>query len=166
MKKNKGITLTSLVIYIALIFVVLAILMRVTTYFVNNMRDAADVSFETEFNKLNLYLLDESKQTGNEIISIGETQVIFSSGNKYVYKAIDKTVYLNDNIKLCENIESCVFEQKTAENGKNMIVVTIKIGGTTKTIEYVIANSKTEQIINELDYTWNTIGEEDTNTVE
>ena len=57
MKNNKGITLTSLVIYIALIFVVVATLMRITIHFRGNMADAADVSFETEFNKLNLYLL-------------------------------------------------------------------------------------------------------------
>ena len=40
MKNNKGITLTSLVIYIAIIFVVIAALTRVTTYFSNNMKEA------------------------------------------------------------------------------------------------------------------------------
>ena len=39
MKSNKGITLISLVIYIAIVFVVLAAIMRVTTYFKNNIKD-------------------------------------------------------------------------------------------------------------------------------
>ena len=38
MKSNKGITLISLVIYIAIVFVVLAAIMRVTTYFKNNIK--------------------------------------------------------------------------------------------------------------------------------
>ena len=168
MKNNRGITITSLVIYIALIFVILAILMRITTYFSRNIKDVADVTFETEFNKLNLYLLDEVKQTRNTITEIIEdgTQVTFSNGNKYTYNAEDKKVYLNDTIKVCENVESCLFEEKTADNGKSVLSLTIKIDDTEKTVEYVIPYSKTEEIINELDYTWNVIGEETTNVVE
>lgn len=157
MKNNKGITLTSLVIYIALIFVILAILMRITTYFINNLTDAADVSFETEFNKINLYLLDESNQTGNEIVSCGETQITFSNGNRYAYNAKDQTINLNGNIKVCENLESCSFEQKIAPNGKSMLELTVTIDGTTKTVEYIMISDKSEQVINESDYTWNTL---------
>ena len=154
MRNNKGITLISLVIYIAVVFVVIATLMRVTTYFSSNMRDVADVTFETEFDKLNLYLLDESKKIGNEILEITDgVQISFTSGNKYTYNAEDKIVYLNDNIKICENVESCIFEQKTAQNGKNVISLTITIKESTKTIEFVMAETRTEQIINELDYT-------------
>ena len=72
MKNNKGVTLTSLVIYIAVIFIVVASIMRITTHFGDNMQDAADVSFETEFNKLNLYMLDESKKRENAILEITE----------------------------------------------------------------------------------------------
>ena len=136
---NKGITLISLVIYIAIIFVVLATLMRITTYFSRNIRDSADVSFETEFNKLNLYLIDETESVGNIIVEITNgTQVIFSSGNKYTYNAEDKKVYLNDNIKICQNIDNCLFEQKVAENGKNVLALTIKINGIEKNVNYVI----------------------------
>lgn len=158
MKNNKGITLVSLVIYIAVVMVITATVIRITTYFKNNMTDVADVSFETEFQKINLYLLDESKKTGNGIDNIiGDTKIIFTNGNKYEYKSSDKTIYLNETIKVCQNIESCKFSQKTAENGKSVIVLTIKIRGTEKTIEYVIVNQKNEQVINELDYTWNVI---------
>ena len=157
MRNNKGITLVSLVIYIAVVIVVAAAVIRITTYFKNSMTDVADVSFETEFQKINLYLLDESKTVGNGIDEItSDTEIIFTKGNKYQYNSSDKAIYLNDTIKVCENVESCIFSQKTAENGKSVIVLEIKINGTAKTVEYVITSPKTEQIINELDYTWNT----------
>lgn len=163
MKNNKGITLVSLVIYIAVVMVVTAAVIRITTYFRNNMADVADVSFETEFQKINLYLLDESKTIGNEIDEIiGGTKIIFTNGNKYEYNSSDKTIYLNDNIKVCEDIESCTFSQKTAENGKSVLELTIRISGTEKTAKYVIENQKSEYIINELDYTWNEIVENTT----
>ncbi|MBO5412864.1 MAG: hypothetical protein J6A29_00905 [Clostridia bacterium] len=153
---NKGITLISLVIYIAVVFVVLAALMRITTYFSSNIRDSADVSFETEFNKLNLYLMDETESVGNKIVEIiNGTQVTFFSGNKYTYNAEDKKVYLNDNIKICENIEDCLFEQRTAENGKSVLFLTITINEITKTTEYVMAKETdgTDEV-NMQEYLW------------
>lgn len=164
MKSNKGITLVSLVIYIAIVIVVIATVIRITTHFKNNMTDVADVNFEKEFQKINLYLLQESKTIGNGIDQItAGTEMIFFNGNKYQYNSSDKKIYLNDTIKICENVENCIFSQKTAENGKSVIVLNIKINGTTKTVEYVLSNQKSEQIINELDYTWNVI-EENTTT--
>lgn len=154
MKNDKGITLTSLVIYIALIFVVLAILMRITTYFNENIREMADVSFETEFNKLNIYLLDESKKSNNGIQEITEdgAQITFSNGNKYNYNAENKTIYLNNNIKICENIETCLFEQKIADNGKDILSLTIKIDDIEKTVNYVIAEKTQNNVSLPIEY--------------
>lgn len=154
MKNNRGITLTSLVIYITLIFVIIGIMMRVTTHFIGNMRDAADISFETEFDKLNLYFLDESKNVGNEILEVGDTQISFLSGNKYTYNTVDNIIYLNNSIKICENVEYCLFEHRTAENGRDVIVIEITIKDTTKKAEYFMINKGTNQVVNELDYTW------------
>lgn len=153
---NKGITLTSLVIYITVMFVVLATIMRVMTYFRKNMTEAADVTFETEFEKLNLYLLDETRKSGNKIVEITDgIQITFSSGNKYAYSVEDKTINLNDNIKVCGNVENCLFEQKVAENGKNVFALTITIKETTKTVEYVMAKGTDEtDEVNIEDYLW------------
>lgn len=163
MKNNKGITLTSLVIYIAVIFVVIAVLMRVTTYFSNNMQDAADVFFETEFQKINIYLLEDSKKTDNEILEITEEgkQITFKKGNKYTFNAEEKIIYLNDKIKVCEGVENCLFEEKTADNGKSILSLTIKIKGVEKTVNYVIkeitviVGSEKQDYINEEDYIFN-----------
>lgn len=144
MKNNKGITLTSLVVYIAVIFVVIAALMRIITHYSGNMADVADVSFETEFQKINLYLLDETKKTGNFIQEITEEgyKITFEKGNEYTYKPEEKIIYLNNGIKVCEGVESCLFEEKTADNGKSVLSVTININGTEKNIDYVITSVK------------------------
>lgn len=158
MKNSKGITLTSLVIYISAIFIVIAILMRITTYFSNNMKDSANVSFETEFQKINLYLLTESKTIGNDLDEITEeTTITFTNGNKYQYSKEEKAIYLNENIKVCENVQECTFSKRTTDNGKIAIILEIKIDETTKTVEYVILNQKTNQIINEVDYVWDVV---------
>lgn len=149
MKNNKGITLTSLVIYIAVIFVVLAALMRITIHFRNNMVEVAEVGFETEFNKINLYMLDESKKTGNTIIKISEEgkRIRFESGNKYFYNEEEQIIYLNDKIKICENVEMCLFEQRKAENGKNTLVLTIKIGEDERIAKYVMGEYKNTTLL-------------------
>lgn len=159
MKNSKGITLTSLVIYIAVVIVVSATIIRITTYFKNNMEDVADVSFETEFQKINLYLLTESKTVGNGIEEIeqGKT-IIFTNGNTYEYNSSNKAIYLN-NIEISSGVERCIFSQKVTDNGKTAIIMEITILGTSKKEEYVISSTKKEQIINETDYIWTTTTE-------
>ena len=67
MRNNKGITITSLVIYIAVVILITAMVIRITTYFRNNMSDVADTSFETEFNKITNILLSNSDHVCEEL---------------------------------------------------------------------------------------------------
>lgn len=169
MKNNKGITLTSLVIYIAVMFVVLVTITRVIIYFRNNMNDVADVTVETQIEKLNLYFIDEANKNGNKIIpeDFAEgTAIEFSSGNKYEYK--DKAIFLNNSIKICENVESCLFKKRLTDNGKDSIEITITIKDTTKTFKYVMTDIALENEIAESDYTNSIIAKEymaETNSV-
>lgn len=152
MRNKKGITLVSLVIYIAVVMVVAAVVIRITTYFKNSMTDVANVDFETEFQKINLYLLDESKTIGNGIDEIiSDTKIVFTNGNKYEYNSSEKIIYLNETIKLCEKVDSCIFSEKTAENGKNVITLTIKIGENSKTVDYVMQNVELQNVEVDID---------------
>lgn len=146
MKNDKGITLVSLVIYIAVVIVVMAAIMRITTHFKNSMAEVADVSFETEFQKINLYLLDESKIIGNKIDEIVDgTKITFTKGNRYQYNETEKTIYLNDTIKVCENVGGCIFSEKTAENGKSVLSLTITINKIQKTVDYVMKSVEAQE---------------------
>ena len=123
MKSNKGITLVSLAIYISVALIVLAILVRITLSFqnsVNNINEKGANNYEID--KFNVYFLQEVKKTNNDISSISESEISFTSNNKYTFK--DGCIYLNDNIKIAENIRLCTFS-KEMEDKKTIIVVNI-----------------------------------------
>jgi len=142
MKNNKGITLTSLVIYIALMFVVLAILIRIMTYYTGNLSDMADVTWDAQIEKINIYFLDEAQKLGNKatIPNDNDNEISFSSGNRYTFIEEERTLYLNDSIKICDNLYYCEFDIETAANGKTVVIVNVTRveGELAKTIRYVL----------------------------
>lgn len=75
-----------------------------------------------------------------------------SWGNKYTFK--DEAIYLNDNIKIAENIEKCNFSSDLV-NGKTIITVTIKAkDAEERSIEYVLSNEELSLFYeNQSDYT-------------
>ena len=138
MKKNRGITLVSLIIYIILAIIVLSMLSVLSTHFKDNIGDL-DVStvHDTEFDKLNLQLLKETKTENNYIDEeqTTSTKLVFTNGNTYTYES--NALYLNDNIKIAENLET--FSSEIAnENNKQKMTVTVTIDGITRTTEYVV----------------------------
>ncbi len=145
---NRAITLTSLIIYVTMMFVVLAAITRLIVHFRSNMVEVADVNFETQFEKLNLYLLDETKTTGNEIINISEDEkeITFSSQNKYSYNSETKEIYLNNNVKICEQVENCSFSNTITYNNKIKLEVTLKIGDTEKNINYTMIREDENEV--------------------
>lgn len=140
MKSEKGITLTSLVIYIMLVLIIVGILATITASFQNGIKEINNEGTNnSEVDKFNVYFLKEVKKQGNEIESISGTEILFKEGNKYTFKK-DNSIYLNDNIKIAENIEKCSFESNL-ENGKVVITVKIKAKyAEEREIEYVLSN--------------------------
>ena len=155
LKSQKAITLMSLIVYITIMFFVLAATMRIITYFKNNMDYVADVTFETEFEKFNLYMLQETSKKGNEVesVSLDHREISFTSGNTFSYTDdYNKGEIYFNSLKLCENIEYCSFSYETDEETSTVIVnVEIQIGSTTKEMSYVIINSD-ENINTEEEY--------------
>ncbi len=112
MKNNKGITLLVLIVYIILIIMVLGILSVMTANFRKNLGNLDDASVkDVEFDKINLQLLKETKDSTNKLNKDDSQphEIKFTNGNKYTYDSDTKTIYLNDNIKIAENIEECAF---------------------------------------------------------
>lgn len=153
---NKAITLISLIIYITVMFVVLAAITRIILHFRSNMVEVADVTFETEFEKFNLYFLDETKKTGNSITEISEDkkEITFVTSNKYSYDNEKKTIYLNNSVKICEQVENCTFAENSLNNGKTQITVSLKIGNTEKEVNYIMNNVEQSSNIYEVAYVW------------
>jgi len=124
LSSKRGITLVSLIIYIILTTMVLSMLSIVTSNFRSNINNVNIGTVEdVEFDKLNLQLLRETKNADNKIReqNSSETKVVFKSGNTYEYIEEDNAVYLNGNIKVADNIESCKFEIETTNTLSGMV---------------------------------------------
>ncbi len=119
MRNDKGITLLMLVIYIILTIIVLGIVSTIAMNFRKNLNDL-DVKTvqDIEFDKLNVQLLQETKNEINKIITNESTatKLVFKSGNTYEYKPEEEAIYLNNNIKVADNIEKCTFEIKETKS--------------------------------------------------
>lgn len=95
-----------------------------------------------------MYFLKDVKKQGNKaflMLNNGiqfytESNNVRTLENKYNFKKNDNCIYLNDNIKIAENIENCIFYYDEL-NGKGIIKVKIKvIDGEERTIEYVLSD--------------------------
>ncbi len=115
-QKNRGVTLITLILYIILALVALGMLGAIMSSFRANINGMNAQSVQdTEFDKLNLQFLKETKTEGNTI-NEGESnssKIVFSNGNVYTYDEEEQAVYLNDSIKIAQYLESCTFETKT-----------------------------------------------------
>lgn len=139
MNSQKGVTLTSLAIYIILVLIIVGILATVTANFQSNIKSMNQEGINnSEVDKFNTYFLKEVKKQGNSISKVTDSEIVFTTNNKYTFR--EGSIYLNDNIKIAENIEKCVFSSNL-QNGKTVITVTIKaINAQEKAIEYVLSN--------------------------
>ena len=140
-KQNRGITLMVLIIYMILTTVIIGILATLTVNFRRNINNVNEkTSYETEFDKINLQMIQETKIEKNFIdkTTITNTSITFANGNTYSYSAEDKAIYLNNNIKIAENITDIDFNIQQ-ENGRQKLVVTVKIGENLRVTEYVVS---------------------------
>lgn len=106
-----------------------------------------------EYDKFNMYFLEEVKKTGNDVIPSpieepeeeAEKKIIFTSGNTYEYNANTKAIYLvkstgeiiDKKITIANNIDNCIFETYNQEE-KTIIKVTMEIAEKEKITEYVL----------------------------
>ena len=94
MKREKGITLVSIIVYVIGIVVVTTIVSSLLAFYNKNMVDinnSSDVSME--FSKFNAKLIEETSIKDNSITEITTTKITFSSGNVYEFK--ENKVYCN-----------------------------------------------------------------------
>lgn len=149
MKSEKGITLVSLVTYIAVMIIVLVVMNSIITIFYNNNQGVRlSVKEIIEFNKFNIYFLKEIKAYNNSVDTIdskdGNPYIIFESGNSFLFK--DNRIYYN-NIIICSNLKNVKFENETnyrddgeEEIDKSIVIVSLEFENFRKTMKYKIEN--------------------------
>ena len=123
-KKEKGVTLISLTIYVVVMVLVIALIAVITSFFYNNVINIDKEAVElAELNKLNLYMIEETEKEGNSIetISSDGKKITFNNGNAYIIQ--DNGIYQN-TIRICTNVnsEETIFE-KSEENDKQILRV-------------------------------------------
>lgn len=117
MKNNRGITLTSLIIYVIGMVIVIALIATLTSFFYKNINieDMTDNSntqytkfasvFSSQINKANNTVVDCNtfEEDGKKI-----SYIIFSSGEQITYMEENHSIY-QDKVKICSNVEDCDF---------------------------------------------------------
>ena len=159
MKSQKGITMISLILYVASFLVITATIAGITTFFYNNIEILDDsIGSNSQYNKFNLYLLNECKKQDNELLAWRESNtkkdiskivnglaitdkfITFKNTtgqkNSFIYDAANEDLYYN-SIKLCDKVED--FQIMVNEiTGKTVLKIFIKIEGTSLSTEYVV----------------------------
>ena len=120
MKSQKGITLTSLTVYIIVMTIVISVVAFISTYFYKNVDSLSnDINPLTEYTKFNSFFSDEVNHNNIKILECKENYVAFDNGVQYTFVLENKAIYRNQ-IKIAEDIEMCKFEY-TMKNAKDVI---------------------------------------------
>lgn len=131
MKKENGITLASLVLYVIIFSFTLGLLATLSSFVYGNMDyiNSDSVSSE-EFNKFNINFLKDVKENNDAKVSTlnDSVTVTFEANEKivYTYKSSDKAIYRN-KVKIASNILKFTASIKTDVAHKNKKVITINI---------------------------------------
>ena len=150
MKKESGITLVSLSIYIIIMIIVISVMNIIINDFYNNSNNVSSgVNELIAYNKFNTYFLKEIKRYENKVDSISlegqEPYILFSSGNSFYFS--NNKIYYND-MEICKGVKSISFEsvkednqEETMENEYSSIIkVSLSFENFSRTISYKLEN--------------------------
>lgn len=142
MGSDKGITMTSLVIYIMVAAIIIGTMAMVSSFFFSNTQLIKNQErYAVEYNKFNMFFINDVKNNKN--VKVESNQVIFEDGTIYIYDEQEQAIYRNGT-KIAEEIISVSFSTDIYEvenTTKNLIRANLSIGkqyNFDKEIEYVL----------------------------
>lgn len=142
MKTEKGITLTSVVVYVLIATALISSTALLSSFFFSNMSLIKEQNqYAPEFNKFSMFFIEDVKN--NKSAEVTTTKVTFADGTVYEYKSNEKAVYRNDT-KITEKLDSFTFsssEYVVSNTTKQIINVKMMIDGVPNSIngiEYVL----------------------------
>ena len=149
MKREQGITLIILSIYVIIFSIIIALLANLSSYIYNNLEFISDKNLDiSEFNKFNMYFIEDVKSNNQVLIenlvdnnNKEYIQIAFANGDIYTYTIGDDSIYKNK-----QKITSKVLDfnaQGFKKDNKTYIEVALKVGtedeaNYKKTINYVL----------------------------
>lgn len=134
MKSERGVTLTSILIYVIALTIIVTMIGRIITYFYKNMNEYTEnTQSNLQYTKIARYLTDEINTKDNIVEAFGENYLKFSkTQNQYTFQ--NGKIYIN-KAKMCDNIENCKFSY---DETKEKISMEITIKGKTYYNTYTI----------------------------
>lgn len=147
MRSKKGITMMSLVLYIASFLLVTGIVAGITAFFYGNATLMTQELYSSaDFNKLNLYFVKESEQTGNRVKDIAEEEgsssdntyyVTFYNDDRFTFDSSNHLLYYN-SVCLCEDVQSFKVKPEYTD-GKEVISVLVGFTNKSYKCKYTMA---------------------------
>ena len=143
MKSEKGITLTSLVIYVIGITIIFAVVANLTIYFNKNSRTIEyTTNNSAQITRLNQYLINDTKKENAQITEANENIIIIQANGetiKYTYDKNSKGIYRN-KVKTANDVQSLEIKKDIIYD-KTKLLLNITIGmqeQIQKDLEYII----------------------------
>ncbi|MDO4283327.1 MAG: hypothetical protein Q4D02_06770 [Clostridia bacterium] len=101
---KRGITMTSIVIYVVLFFIFTSIAIGISSNMnYESLSEKGNIINHEEFQKLQYNMLNSAKKS-NEVYNING-KIVFSNNDEYDYNEEDKTILKNDHV-LIQNVEN------------------------------------------------------------
>lgn len=147
MRSDKGITLTSLIIYIIALMVFVGTMATITKYFYKNFKDVTINDRVTkEYTEFTKFISEDvnSKKIQNTFINNEGQEIVLKLTDltTHRYKLQDNTIYYTEiqngtvtkDITLCNDVNTCIFSLN-----QNILTVSIQFkGGNQYTTSYTI----------------------------
>lgn len=144
MKRDSGVTLTSLIVYVIAMVIVVATVSTLTSYFYGNIdRLSNKTDGAKEYTAFNSFFTSEINDRSNKVLTevSSNTKLVFSSGNQYTFQ--NGMIYFN-KIIICRNVtapsnsEGKIF---IYDDTKKQIGVNLEIAGQRYTNVYKLTNT-------------------------
>lgn len=111
LKSNKGITMTSMIIYVALFFVFISFAVAISTNMNYKILTEKGTMYANEqYDKLQYNLFKSAKQSVS--VSIIQNDIVFSNNDIYHFDSQKRKIYKNDNV-LVDEIDNFSIEDIT-----------------------------------------------------
>ena len=142
MKYEKGITTSSVIIYVIAITIVIATFSVISSNFYNSLRTINNKNaYSKKYTEFTSNFAKDVQEENNKVIDAGEKEseqgeniqyIRFTNGNIYKYSPLTQTIFKN-NTEICNNIQICNFYYEEYNSKKGKITVEFKSGDFDKT---------------------------------